>query len=305
MENVIETMELSKKFKKVEAVNSLSLQVPRGSIFAYIGPNGAGKTTTIKLMMNLIEPNTGSCSVLGVPSKKLGPSQWQRIGYVSENQQLPLWMTVEQFLDYCAPMYPTWDKDFCQKMLANFDLPLNQKLKNLSRGMAMKAALLSSLAYRPELLVLDEPFTGLDPLVRDELIEGILDLSKTEQWSVFISSHDIHEIEGLCDWVGMIDGGSLKMAEKTESLHERFRKVDVTMDSTDTIPPPGNGWPEKWLQVKQEGRLFTFFHSAYQQNKSESEIKEFVPTIKYIDVHGLSLREIFIAMVKNNRESIL
>ncbi|MCP4215945.1 MAG: ABC transporter ATP-binding protein [bacterium] len=302
--HALETSNLSKKFRKVNAVDNVSLQVPKGSIFAFIGPNGAGKTTTIKLLMNLLEPGSGSSSVLGVPSKKLGPNEWRRIGYVSENQQLPAWMTVEQFLAYCEPMYPDWDKEFCRRMPVEFDLPMKQKLKHLSRGMRMKAALLSSMAYRPELLVLDEPFTGLDPLVRDELIQGILDLSKKEQMTMFISSHDIHEVERLADWVGMIDNGSLKMVEKTETLHERFKKIDVILNSTDTITAPPKGWPETWLQAEQQGRIFSFFLSEYQPDESETQIKRFFPNCKYVDVLGVSLKDIFIVMAKTNRETL-
>ncbi len=118
-----------------------------------------------------------------------------------ENQRLPEWMTVEQLINFCRPMYPTWDPAFCTKLLEEFDLPLDRKLKHLSRGMKMKAALLTSLAYRPRLLVLDEPFSGLDPLVRDEVIRGMLELTEQENWTVLISSHDIDEVERLADWV--------------------------------------------------------------------------------------------------------
>ena len=160
---VIETKELSKTYKRDEVVKDLSLSVPKGSIYAFVGPNGAGKTTTIKMIMNLIRPTSGSAVILGTPSNKLKPAQLQRIGYVSENQELPLRMTVQQLLDYCRPLYPDWDDAFCEELKQQFDLPLNRKLRQMSRGDRIKAALLSSLAYRPELLVLDEPFSGAGP----------------------------------------------------------------------------------------------------------------------------------------------
>ena len=169
---------LHKRFRKTEAVAGLSLQVPEGQVTACLGPNGAGKSTTIKCLLNLHRPDSGSASILGVDSRKLGPAQFTQIGYVSENMELPLWMTVKQFLDYCRPLYPNWDAAFEKRLLTQFDLPLTTKLKDLSRGMRMKAALLSSLAYRPKLVVLDEPFSGLDPLVRDEFIRGLLELTE-------------------------------------------------------------------------------------------------------------------------------
>lgn len=302
---VIETKDLSKKFKNVDAVEQLSLNVPRGSIFAYLGPNGAGKTTTIKMLMNLIAPTSGSASVLGVKAKQLGSNEWRRIGYVSENQDLPKWMTTEQFLAYCEPMYPNWDKAFCRKMIADFNLPLKQKIKTLSRGMAMKVALLSSMAYRPELLVLDEPFTGLDPLVRDEFIQGLLDISKQEEWSIFVSSHDIHEVERLADWVGIIDKGILQLVEPIETLQGRFCKIDIILDSPKPLEPPAesDGWPKEWVQPGQNGRVFSFFYADYKEGESETLFKTYFPGCKFIDTQGLSLREIFIAMARNNRDS--
>src|SRR5204862_6969501 len=199
-----------------------NLAVPTGSVFALLGPNGAGKTTTLKLIMNLLQPTAGSAMILGVDARKLGERELARIGYVSENQQLPLWMTVRQLLDYCRPFYPTWDRDLERGLLQRFELPRDRKLSQLSRGMLMKGSLLSSLAYRPKLLVLDEPFSGLDPLVRDEFIRGVLEVSALGEWTVLVSSHDIDEVERLADHVGMLEEGRLRFSESAEALQRRF-----------------------------------------------------------------------------------
>jgi len=220
MTNIIQFENMHKCFGKTAAVDGLDLEVPEGRILAFLGPNGAGKTTTIKTMLNLYQPDEGRVSVLGVDSRKLKPQQFRSIGYVSENQQLPEWMTVGGFLRYCKPMYPTWDDEFCSRLLKQFELPLDKKLKSLSRGMKMKAALLSSLVYRPKLVVLDEPFTGLDPLVRDEFIRGMLELTEQEGWTVFLSSHDIDEVERLCDSIAVIDEGRLRLSESVDELQE-------------------------------------------------------------------------------------
>jgi ABC-2 type transport system ATP-binding protein len=229
MSSAIETQNLFHRYGRTEAVHDLTLTVPTGSIFALLGPNGAGKTTTIKVLMNLLAPTSGEARVLGVDSRKLRERDRARIGYVSENQQLPLWMTVRQLLDYCRPFYPTWDRDLEKKLLTRFALPPDRKLKHLSRGMLMKASLLSSLAYRPKLLVLDEPFSGLDPLVRDEFIHGVLETSAAGEWTVLVSSHDIAEIEQLADHVAILDAGRLKLSEPTESLQSRFRRIELTL----------------------------------------------------------------------------
>ena len=210
--NAIEAEGLTRRFGRKLAVSGLSFRVPHGSLFALLGPNGAGKTTAIKLLMNLLEPTRGNVRVLGTDSTRLGPSELAQIGYVSENQRLPGWMTVAELLAYLRPLYPSWNEAFCRNLLGGFSLPLNEKIKNLSRGMKVKAALLSSLAYRPRLLVLDEPFSGLDPLVREELIRGVLEWAGEESWTVLISSQDVDEIERLADWVAFLDAGNLVLS---------------------------------------------------------------------------------------------
>src|ERR1700688_1514221 len=165
-----------------------------------------------------------------------------RIGYVSENQEMPEWMTTGAMLAYYRPFYPEWDSSLEKQLVRQFDLPLKRKLKHLSRGMRMKAAFASSLAYRPSLIVLDEPFSGLDPLVRDELIEGLLD--RAPETTVFISSHDLAEIESFSSHIGFLEQGRLLFSEEMPVLSERFREVTVTLDSPSTLP--GN-CPPWWL----------------------------------------------------------
>src|SRR5476651_816920 len=130
--NIIETTHLSRRYWRTEALRVLNLVVSTGSVFALIGANGAGKTTAIKVLMNLLEPTSGEARVLGVDSRKLSPRERQQIGYVSENQKLPEWMTVRQLLDYCRPFYPTWDRELEARLLREFELPPDRKIKHLS-----------------------------------------------------------------------------------------------------------------------------------------------------------------------------
>ena len=189
--------------------------------------------------------------MLGVDSRRLGPRELARIGYVSESQQLPDWLSVDGLLDYLRPFYPTWDEDLCRKLQADLGLTATTPLRTLSRGTRMKAALLASLAYRPELVLLDEPFTGLDPMVRDELIRALLELSGQKRFTVLISSHDIEEVERLADWVGFIDAGRLALAEPVDSLLRRFRLIEVTRRprhavhaGREGLASAGNGGPD-------------------------------------------------------------
>ena len=293
--NIIETHQLSRRYGRADAVHGLSLAVPAGSVFALLGPNGAGKTTTIKMLVNLLPPTAGEARVLGVDSRRLGERELAQLGYVSENQQMPLWMTVRQLLDYCRPFYPTWDPALEKKLLAQFDLPPERQLKHLSRGMLMKAALLSSLAYRPKLLVLDEPFSGLDPLMREEFVRGVLEVSALGEWTVLVSSHDIEDVERLTDHVAFLEQGRLTLSEPTEVLQRRFRAVELTGAPADATAPGGAlGWT-------RAGNLTRFIATDYTGEASDRVWGARYPGA-VLKVTPLSLREIFIAQAKAGRD---
>ncbi len=298
MNAVIQTRQLSRRFGRKEAVRNLTIEVPAGSIYAFLGPNGAGKTTTIKMLMNILEPSSGQAEVMGRDCRTLSRAEFTRIGYVSENQKMPDWMTVQQFINYCRPLYPGWDDAFAQRLLQQFDLPLDRKLGQLSRGMKVKAALLTSLAYKPELLVLDEPFSGLDPLVRDEFIRGVLELTEESNWTVFVSSHDIDEVERLADWVGIINEGELKLSESTASLQARFRQVEVTAAAEGPLP---GGLPESWLVPEKNGRVVRWVESRYDEATLPAEVERLFPGARLDRVVPLSLRDIFLALARTYR----
>ena len=300
MNSIIEIDQLTKRFRKFAAVDRLSLQVPEGAVMAFLGPNGAGKTTTIKCMLNLLTADEGTARVLGCESGKLGPAQLQRIGYVSENQKLPEWMTVAQLLDYVRPMYPDWDRDFERRMHKEFELPSGTRLSALSRGQKMKAALLSSLAYRPKLVVLDEPFSGLDALVRDEFLHGLLELTETEGWSVFISSHDIEEVQRLADRVAIINKGSIQLDESSESLLDRFRTVEVVLEQEAALP---TGLPDAWINVRAAGRSIRYVDTTFAPGEQLALIRRHFPSAVRHDAQPMTLREIFVALASTYRLS--
>jgi len=301
MQYAIETQHLSRRFGRTEAVHDLTLNVPVGSIFALVGPNGAGKTTTIKTMMNLLAPSAGSARVLETDSRKLGPATLRRIGYVSENQDLHEWMTVAQLMAYCAPFYPTWDSTFAAALARQLGVPLDKRLKTCSRGTKMKAALLVSLAYRPELLVMDEPFGGLDALVREEFSSGILEAVGGERpWTVFVSSHDIDEVERLADWVGTINEGRLVFAEPVSSVIARFRQVEVALSDAATLPA---GLPVSWMLPEAAGRTIRFVESAFSDADLGPQVRTALPAALDITASPMSLRQIFITLAKTFRLS--
>ena len=296
--NIIETRNLSQRYWRTEALHDLTLTVPEGSVFALLGANGAGKTTTLKVLLNLLRPSAGVAQVLGVDSIRLGEAQLARIGYVSENQQLPLWMTLRQLLDYCRPFYPAWDRALEATLLARFDLPEERKLKHLSRGMLMKAALLSSLSYRPKLLILDEPFSGLDPVVRDDVTQGLLEAVRQGETTVLISSHDIEEVERLADRVALIENGRLKFTETTEALLGRFRRVEADQEAAS----PAGSLPASWLGWQSGAGRTSFVESAYQRETTETLCRKYFPTAA-VQAHPMTLREIFITVTRKDRTS--
>ncbi len=296
MNAAIHSQGLTKRFRHMLALDGLNLEVPEGGIYALVGPNGAGKTTAIKVLMNIHSPTAGTSAVLDTDSRRLGPRDFARIGYVSENQEMPEWMTVEYFLKFLAPFYPTWDEALASELVAQFQLPTNRKLRHLSRGMRMKAALASSLAYRPSLIVLDEPFTGLDALVRDELIESLL--ARAENTTIFISSHDLAEIESFSSHVGYLDQGRLQFSEELEPLTARFREVIVTLDEPVTVPTP---WPTAWLQPEAAGTVLRFIDTQFDAERTPAELRRLVASVRDIATNGMPLRAIFVALAKASR----
>lgn len=296
MNHAIYTEKLSRRFGKTLAVDAVDLTIPEGAIYALVGANGAGKTTMIKLLMNIFPPSSGRAEVLGIDTNRLAGKAFTRIGYVSENQEMTEWMTVGAMLAYYRPFYPTWDRSLEQQLLRQFELPLDRKLKHLSRGMRMKAAFASSLAYRPSLIVLDEPFSGLDPLVRDELIECLLD--RAPETSIFLSSHDLAEIESFSSHIGFLEQGRLLFSEEMPALSERFKEVTITLDSPSPLP---ENLPKAWLQPEVVDRVIRFVHSNYREQTTERELAEFFSTARDISFAPMPLRSIFLAIAKSGR----
>jgi ABC-2 type transport system ATP-binding protein len=291
----IQTEGLSKRFGRVRALEGLTFSVPQGAVHALVGPNGAGKTTLIKILMNIFRGSSGSALVLGLDSKKVSGNAFESIGYVSENQQLPGWMRVGAFLAYLRPFYPTWDRGLEEHLVKHFDLPLDRKLKHLSRGMQMKAGLASALAFRPKLIVLDEPFSGLDPLVRDELGKALME--RAGDSTIFVSSHDLAEIEGFATHIAFLDSGSLRFSEDMASLNSRFREVELTFDEPTAVPPD---LPANWLRPSAAGSVLRFVDAAFSQEKVKTEIARRFGPVQQAEYRPMSLRAVFLATAKSN-----
>jgi ABC-2 type transport system ATP-binding protein len=279
-------------------LEGLSFSVPQGTVYALVGPNGAGKTTLIKILMNIFRASSGSASILGVDSKKISGKAFASIGYVSENQQLPGWMRVGAFLEYLRPFYPTWDTQLEAQLAQLFDLQLDRKLKQLSRGMRMKAALASALAFRPKLIVLDEPFSGLDPMVRDELGKALVNRSGDS--TIFLSSHDLAEMEGFATRVMFLDAGRIQLYEEMSSLTARFREVAVTLAAP--APVPAN-LPPTWMQVSANDSIVRLVDSAFDAEGTLAELSRRFGPVQNVTFAPMTLRAIFLALGKSGKKS--
>ncbi len=295
---IIETRGLAKKYGRFEAIEDLSLQVPEGAVFALIGPNGAGKTTTIRLLMNILRADRGEITVLGTPSQRLAPRDFEKIGYVSESQKLPAGLSLAHYFEYLRALYPSWDRSLEAQLREQFELPPSRKIGQLSHGMRMKALLVGALAFRPQLLVLDEPLSGLDTLVRDEVVNGLL--QQAAGTTILISSHELSEIESFTTHVAFMQNGRLLLQEEIESLQARFREVRVTLSAVKELPRPA---PDDWLLPEIEGHRLRFFASHYRDDSSlHRELAKHFGAIQ-METEPMSLRAIANALMQQRKRS--
>lgn len=296
---IVRTHDLRKTYGRNDALRGLSLCVPEGSAFALIGANGAGKTITIKVLMNILAPSGGSASVLGVDSRELSPREMAQIGYVSENQDMPSRMTVAQYLGYLRPFYLSWDPSLEKSILKQLRLPAEQKIGHLSHGMRLKMCLACALPYRPRLLVLDEPFSGLDPLIRDEFMEGLL--TQAGPMTILISSHELADIEGLITHIGFIDEGKLLFQEPMEELSGRLREVRVTLTHEAAAPA---SVPNTWLQIRAVGNVLSFVDSRFADGELQARVVSTLPGVRNIDVQPINLRSIFTTLARDAQSKV-
>jgi ABC-2 type transport system ATP-binding protein len=293
---IVQTDNIWKKYGRFDALQGLSLDIPEGSAFALIGANGAGKSTTIKTLMNIISPSQGSATILGVDSRKLSHRELAQIGYVSENQEMPGRLTVAEYIAYLRPFYPAWDRGLEAEILHQLRLPPDRKIKNLSHGMRMKMALACALPFRPRLLVLDEPFSGLDPLVRDEFMENLL-RQAGDGMTILISSHELTELEGVATDVAFLDRGRLLFQESMNDLTDRLREVHVTLNCA-RMPAQ---IPKEWLDFRISGNVAGFVDTAYSEDRLAANVATVFGNVCEIDALPIGLRSIFKTLARATR----
>jgi ABC-2 type transport system ATP-binding protein len=291
----VETAGLTKFFGDNIAVGNLCLNIPRGCTYGLLGPNGAGKSTTIRMLMGLLVPTVGEAMVLGIPVRKNRLLVKQRVGYVPEMHYIYRWMRVREAVAFCRSWYPTWNDRLCQEMLERFALDPNQKVKNLSKGTLTKLALLLAVSHEPELLLLDEPLSGLDPLAREEFLDGVLRTICDRGQTVLISSHMLDDVRRLADTVGILYEGRLVVQGDIDTMLATTKRIRATLRDgcRPTQTPDGTIWQQT------QGREWTVTVRDFSPEKVE-QVRAF-DGVEHVEVVDLGLEELFKDIVKGQR----
>ncbi len=290
---VVETAALTKRYDDVEALRGLDLRVPAGSIFGFLGRNGAGKTTTLKVLLGMARPTSGEARVFGLPAHDAhaGVDIRRRVAFVSDDKDLYEHMTVGEMIAFTRPFFPTWRKDLEQRYLAKFELPLNQGIKELSRGTRTKLALLLALARGAELLLLDEPTSGLDPAVSEDVLQALVSHVAGESATVFFSSHQLAEVEQIADHVAIVDRGQTLLSGALDDLRARYQRIQLVFDGEAPdirVHAPGSH------RVQRKGRVLTVLTSSAPA--VTDELRGYRPAS--LDVTPVTLKDIFLESVR-------
>src|SRR5262245_2766924 len=286
-EPVISIANLTRRFGAKTALNDVTLNVPEGSVFGLVGENGAGKSTLAKHVLGLWRAETGKVRVFNLDPVADPVSVLGRIGYLSEQPDLPEWMRVHEFLRYTRAFYPRWDPKYSEELRQQFSLDLNARIRVLSKGQRAKLGLLAAQAHRPDLLLLDEPSSGLDPIVRNDILTAVIRTVTDEGRTVFFSSHLLEEIERVSDHIAMLHQGKLVLCGPLEEIKAQHRRITFRFEAQQPKPPAVPGA----LSVTGHGREWTVVCSAATTT---------LPGVanlnaRVIDDHEASLNEIFVA----------
>jgi ABC-2 type transport system ATP-binding protein len=236
-EFAIEFHKVCKSFRKTEVLRGTTMQVRKGKTFAFLGRNGAGKTTAIGLMMGLLKRDAGEIRVLNLDPATQAIEVRRRVGYLAEDQTMYGWMRCEEILRFMAPFYPTWDHQLALRYARDFEVPLATRIKHLSKGQNVRLGLVLALAHRPELVVLDDPALGLDPIMRKQFNRDLITHLQGEGRTVFYSSHLLYEVEPVADEIAILDHGQIVRQAETEELRADVRQIIMSREAAALLAP--------------------------------------------------------------------
>jgi len=288
MDVVLNVDRLVKKYEKF-SLKEVSFQIPKGYIMGFIGRNGAGKTTVIKCIMDLIPFEAGSVEVFGLDSRRNSDEIRGRVGYVSEEQYFYENMAAGWNLEFFGSFYPKWDRDQGLSLMKKFDIDPSKKVSELSKGMKVKLALALALAHKPELLILDEPTSGLDPVIRNELLELLLEVVQDENCSIFFSSHITSDIEKIADFVTFIEDGRIVISDEKDAILDKWRLFKVENNCSFA------GLSERLIGVKKGE--FGFSGITDDAKSFISELNGKYPDVRY-KVEKISLDDLLVRIAR-------
>jgi ABC-2 type transport system ATP-binding protein len=295
---VVEIVGLSRRFGRTPALDGVDLRIPRGCVFGLVGENAAGKTTLIKHIVGLFKAQSGSVRVFGLDPVLDPVGVLSRLGYLGEDRDLPEWMRIGELFRYLKAFYPTWDDRYAESLRNQFELDPTAKVKGLSQGQRARVGLIAALAYRPELLVLDEPSTGLDPVVRRDILAAIIRTIADEGRTVLFSSHLLDEVERVADLVAMIDRGKIVLDGPLDTLKANYHRVILRFDEPRASAPSLRGL----LSCDGDGREWSAICEG-DVGRIGAEAAGLGGRI--IEEHGPSLDEIFVARVGARRSAMV
>ena len=287
---IVDIRRLTRQFGDKTALDEVSLIIPRGGVFGLIGGNGAGKTTLIKHILGLLRAQAGAVRVFGLDPVENPVGTLGRIGYLSEDRDLPNWMRVGELMRYTRAFFPNWDEAYAEELRQAFDLDANARIKDLSRGQRARSGLLMALAHRPELLVLDEPSSGLDPVVRRDILGAIIRTIADEGRTVLFSSHLLDEVERVADRVAIIHQGRILLTAPMDELKDTHRRVTLRFGQSLDRPPSLVGT----LSCAGQGTEWTYICSG--EGEQLRRAAEAIGATVVGDA-GLTLDEIFVSRI--------
>lgn len=278
-------------------LDSLSLNLPTGCIMGFIGPNGAGKSTTIRILMGLVRHDSGEVEVLSKAMPTHQHAVKLDVGFVSEDMRLYAGASIRWHMDFVASIYKSWNKGHAEKLLKRFDLKPDQKVKGLSRGQAVKTSLLLVLARHPKLLILDEPTTGLDPVVRQEVLSELMEVVRNEEHTILMSSHNTQDVEQISDKIALIYGGKILDSDDKESFLERWRRIRFEIDPQTAIPVRSG-----CDMLSRNGRTAILTTGQYTE-RLIADLKENKATV--LEIQRMTLEEIFLARIEMVKKEVV
>lgn len=287
---VVEVDGVSRRFGRTVALDDVSYRAFEGQVYGLVGVNGAGKTTLIKHLLGLLRAKSGTVRVFSLDPVRHPVEVLRRIGYLSEERELPEWMRIDELMRYTQAFHPNWDMRYARELLATFGLDADKKIKDLSKGMRAQVGLVAAVAHRPDLLILDEPSTGLDPIVRQDILDAVVRTVADDGRTVLFSSHLLDEVERMSDHVTMIHEGRVVVDGTLEGVRSAYLRSQVRFEEPLARPPLLEGV----LSIEGDGRLWVVVHNGTSERfRASLELHRG----EVVQSREATLEEIFVARV--------